>query len=69
MYTNKSHKRTNSIKLRFSDFELDALNEFMDYHGGERAVVIREKIMGEVEQFLAHQERLSTLKASQVAVH
>lgn len=69
MYTNKSHKRLNSIKLRFSDFELDALNEFMDYHGGERAVVIRERIMGEVENFLASQERFCALPEPQVAVH
>ncbi len=55
-YRNKSLKRINELKLRFSDYELEDLNNAMDIHGGETAVWIRELVNAEVQRIIQFNE-------------
>ena len=55
-YRNKSLKRINEQKLRFSDYELEDLNNAMDIHGGETAVWIRELVNAEVQRIIQFNE-------------
>lgn len=69
MYRNKSLKKTNQVKLRFSDFELDDLNNAMDLQGGETAVWIRELVNREVQQILDAQVAYEQSLSHMVRVH
>jgi hypothetical protein len=47
--------RINTLKLRLSEFEAEALNKAVAINGGEKAVIAREIIMEAVEQILSEQ--------------
>lgn len=63
MYTNKSFKKTNRLKLSFDDYELEAITKFMTLNGGETAAELRGIIVQHVSEFLTIQEATT---ASQV---
>lgn len=69
MYRNKSLKKTNQVKLRFSDIELNELNNAMDIQGGETAVWIRELVNREVQQILDAQVIYEQSLSHMVRVH
>jgi hypothetical protein len=69
-YANKSLKKTNSIKIRLSDFEKELLDASMSIHGGETAVWIRDLVMIEVERILSINDHYEASKqAVKQAVH
>ncbi len=69
MYTNKSFKRLHDFKVRLNDYEAERLQKFMDIHGGEKAVVVREIVFKEVDAFLYQQEQLTAEKSAQLVMH
>jgi uncharacterized protein (DUF1778 family) len=44
-YRNKRHKKTNEVKVRFSDEEQSLIERAVDIDGGQRAVIARELLM------------------------
>lgn len=44
-YRNKRHKKTNEVKVRFSDEEQVLIERAVDIDGGQRAVIARELLM------------------------
>jgi uncharacterized protein (DUF1778 family) len=44
-YRNKRQKKTNEVKVRFSDEEQSLIDRAVDLDGGQRAVISRELIL------------------------
>jgi|TARA_R100000656_G_scaffold120069_1_gene94197 uncharacterized protein (DUF1778 family) len=53
-YRNKRQKKTNEVKVRFSDEEQSLIDRAVDIDGGQRAVISRELILRWAAEKLAN---------------
>lgn len=68
-YQNKGLKKTNEVKLRLDDYEIDDLELAMGITGEQRAVWIRKIVMREVELLLATQDFYESTISQSSVVH
>lgn len=53
MYRDPARVRANIVKVRFNDYELDAVEAYVSMDGSERAAFIREAVLEKIQREMA----------------